>query len=78
MGDEFIPFLLSEELFEMVEEDEAFFVGDGGEGVVGVFALEVDDEFREFVVGAVVVDAVCEGFPADYGREVAMGFAMAG
>ena len=43
VGDEGVPFLLAEKGFKVVEEREAFLVGDAGEGVIGVFAIEVDD-----------------------------------
>ena len=62
----------------MVEEGEAFLVRDAGKGVVRVFALEVGDEFGEFVLFAEVVDGVGEGFPAYDGGEIAGGFSMTG
>ena len=43
MGDEAVPFGAGEEAVEVPEEVEAFFVGDAGEGVVGVLAFEVGD-----------------------------------
>ena len=43
MGDECIKFILANLFFEVVQECEALFVGDCGECVVWIFALEVDD-----------------------------------
>ena len=61
----------------MVEEDEAFLVGNGGEGVVGVFAFEVDYELCEFVVGTELFDIVGKGFPTDDSGKGAVRFAVA-
>ena len=76
MRDESIPLFFSDQFLEVVQECETFLVGDAAEGVVGVFAFEVDDEFGEFVVFAELLNRVGEGFPADYGGEVAMGLAV--
>ncbi len=57
----------------MVEQIEALLVGDAGEGVVWVFAFEVDDQLREFVVVAELLDRVGEGLPADDGAEITPG-----
>jgi hypothetical protein len=70
--------LLAEEPLEGVEGVEPLLVGDGREGVVGVLALEVDDEFCVGVGLAVALDRVLQRFPADDGREVAVGFAVDG
>ena len=76
MRDEFVETGSGQEFFEVVEEGEAFLVGDAGEGVVRVFASEIDHQFREFVVLAELGDGVRQGFPANYGGEVAERFAV--
>ena len=43
MRDEFVELVFADLLFEVVEEGKALFVWDCGEGVVWVFAFEVDD-----------------------------------
>ena len=43
MRDKFVEFLYADLLFEVVEEGKALFVWDGREGIVWVFAFEVDD-----------------------------------
>lgn len=43
MRDEGVPFVFAEQVLEVVEKGEAFFVGDAGEGVVRVLAFEVHD-----------------------------------
>ena len=45
-----IPFLLAEELFEVIEKSEPFLIGNAGKGIVGIFSLKIDDELGEFMV----------------------------
>lgn len=49
MRNKLIPFLLAEHFLQIVKEGEAFLVRNAGEGVVGVFTGQVDDQFREFM-----------------------------
>lgn len=42
----------------MIQESRTFLIGDGGECVIGVFALEVYNESGEFVVFAEVCDRI--------------------
>lgn len=60
----------------MEEEVEALLVGDAGESVIGILALQVSDQFGELVVVAEVVHGVGESLPADNGREVAVCLAV--
>lgn len=76
--DEGIPLLPADEVVERVEKVEALLVGDRGEGVIRVLAGEGDDELREAVGGAEEGDGLLEGFPADDGGEVEVGFAVEG
>lgn len=79
MGDELVKGVAADELLEVVQEVEALLVGDGAEGVVRIdAALEVGDELGVLVVGAVVIDGVLEGLPADDGGEVALGLTVDG
>lgn len=58
MRDEFVKLLFTEELLQVVQESETFLVWNAGEGIVGIFAFEVNDKLREFVILAVLVDRV--------------------
>lgn len=49
MRNEFIPLLLAEQFLQVVKEGEAFLVRNAGECVVGVFTVEVADQFRELM-----------------------------
>ena len=75
MWDEGVPFLLTEELLQVVEEGEALLVWDAGECIVGIFTFQVWDQLGELVVFAKLGNAVTERFPADDGAEVAVFFA---
>lgn len=76
MGNEFVPLVFANQLLEAVEEVEAFLVWDRTEGIVWVFAFEIDDEFRELVIFAVHHDRVFESFPANDCAEVAVRLAV--
>lgn len=79
MRDELVKGLAADQLLEVIQEVEALLVGDRAEGVVRVdAALEVGDELGVLVVGAVVVDGVLEGLPADDGGEVPLRLAVDG
>ena len=43
MRDELVEFVFADEFLNVVEEREAFLVGNATECVVGIFAFEVDD-----------------------------------
>lgn len=60
----------------MVEEYETFFVRYAGKCVIGIFALEIHDQFCKLVSRPKKGDRVRESLPANDGREVTMGFAM--
>lgn len=60
----------------MVKEYETFFVRYAGKCVIGIFALEIHDQFCKLVSRSKKGDRVRESLPANDGREVTMGFAM--
>lgn len=49
MRNELIPLLFAEQFLQVVKKGEAFLVRNAGEGVVGVFTVEVDDQLRELM-----------------------------
>lgn len=58
MGDELVELGFSNQILEVEQEVEALFVWDAGECIIGILALEIDDELGKFVVGAKVIDRV--------------------
>ena len=76
MGYKLVPLLLANKLLKIVEEIEALLVRDAGKGIIGVLALQVDNKLCEFVIFAVVVDAVSKSLPPDNGREIAVSLSM--
>lgn len=76
MGNEFVEFILPDQVLQVEEEVESFFVGNTGECIVGVFALEVDDQFGELVVVAELFDGIGEVLPADNSCEVSVWLAV--
>lgn len=76
MRNEFVKLGLSNKVFQVEEEVEAFLVGNARESVIGILALQVGDQFGELVVVAEVIHGVGEGLPADNGREVAVCLAV--
>ncbi len=64
---EFVPLVLTQELFEMVEEDETLLVGHGGKSVIRIFAFQIYHQFRELSILSVSLHGVLQRFPSDYG-----------
>lgn len=60
----------------MIEEYEPFFVRYAGECVIGIFSLEIHDQFCKLVIRPEKGDGVRESFPTNDGREVTIGIAM--
>jgi len=58
MRDEFVEGWFADEFLEIVEEVESLFVRYTAEGVVGVFALEINDKFGELMVSTKVIDRI--------------------
>lgn len=50
MRNKSIKFALAYEILKVKQEDEAFFIGDAGKGIIRVLSFEVHDEFRELMV----------------------------
>ena len=71
--DEGVENVLSEQFLQVVEEVEPLLVRNAGEGVVGIFALEIHDQLGEFVLLAKLVDRVRQCLPSDNGAEIAPG-----
>lgn len=59
----------------MIEKYETFFVRYAGECIIGIFALEIHDQFCKLVSRPEKGDGVRERLPTNDGREVTMGFA---
>jgi hypothetical protein len=74
--DELVPFVLADQLLQAIKEVETFLIWNGAEGIIWVFAFEVDDQFCEFVIFAIHFDGVFKGFPADDCAEVAVRLAV--
>lgn len=49
MRNEFIPLLFAQNFLQVVKKDEAFLVRNAGKGVLGVFTIEVVDQFCELM-----------------------------
>lgn len=62
----------------MIEEGETLLIRNYGKCIFWVFPFQVSDKFGEFVVLSVLLDSVRQGFPANYGSEVAVRFSMDG
>lgn len=65
MRNEAVKNFLGQEIFEVEQKVEALFVRDLGKGVVGIFALEVDDQPGEFMILAVFFNGISKVIPAD-------------
>jgi len=76
MGDELVELGLPNQILEVEQEVEALFVWDAGECIIGILALEIDDELGKFVVGAKVIDRVRQCLPPDNGRKVSVFFTV--
>ena len=57
MWDEGIPLVLSEKQFKLIKGMETFLIRDGGECVIWVLTLEIENELSVGVVCAIVLDA---------------------
>jgi len=66
----------SDKVLKVEEEIEALLIGDAGECIIGVFALEVSDQLGEFMVVTKVFDRVGESLPSDNGREMTIRLAV--
>jgi hypothetical protein len=64
---ELVKLGLANEVLNVEQEVEALLVGDAGESVIGVLALQVCDELCELVVLAKVLHRVLQSFPSDDG-----------
>ena len=73
-----VPFVFAEELFQMVEEREAFLIRDATKSIIRILALEIGDELGELMFLAKKVDAVAQSLPPDDGGEVPMGLSVDG
>ena len=78
MWDEGIPLVLSEKQFKLIKGMETFLIRDGGECVIWVLTLEIENELSVGVVCAIVLDALLQSFPADDSREMAMRLSVNG
>lgn len=67
---------LRQEGFEIEQKVEALFVRNLGKGVIGIFALEVDDQLGEFVIFPEFFNGISKVVPADDGRKVSVWLAM--
>lgn len=72
MRDEAVEFLLSYKCFQVEKEVKSFLVGDAGESIIGVLALEVRDQFSELVVMPKMLHGVSKCFPTYNGGEVSI------
>ena len=76
MRDELIPFLLANKFFKMVEKYETLLIRHRRECIIGIFTLEINNQFRELVILPKSLDRVLKRLPADNGGEIAMRFAV--
>lgn len=59
MFDEVVKVFLSDQLLEIVQEVEALLVRHCAEGIIGIFAIEVDNELGEVLpLFSIVIDGV--------------------
>ena len=73
-----VEFLLADQPLDVIQEMETLLVRDAREGIIGILALEVEDQFREVVVLSILLDRVAQRLPPDDGREVAPRVAVHG
>jgi hypothetical protein len=64
---ELVKLGLAHEVLNVEQEVEALLVGDAGESIIRVLALQVCDELCELVVVTEVVHRVLQGLPSDDG-----------
>jgi hypothetical protein len=73
---ELVKLGLAHEVLNVEQEVEALLVGDAGESIIGVLALQVGDELCELVVLAKVLHRILQRLPSDDGGEVAVSLAV--
>lgn len=78
MRNELVKLGLAHEVLDVEQEVEALLIGDAGESIIRVLALQVCDELGELVVITKVLHRVLQGLPSNDGREVAVGLAVSG
>lgn len=78
MRNELVKLGLAHEILDVEQEVEALLIGDAGESIIRVLALQVGDELGELVVITKVLHRVLQGLPSNDGREVAVGLAVSG
>lgn len=71
-----VPGCFANELFEVEEKGRSLFIGHAGRCIVGVLAVEVHDEFCEFMILPKSLDRIRESFPSDDGGKGSIGLAM--
>lgn len=76
MRDEFVKLRLSNKVLEVEQEVKALLVGNARERIVGVLALEINNELSELVIVSKVFDGVSQRLPSNNGREVSVGFTV--
>lgn len=64
---EIVKLGLAHEVLDVEKEVEALLVGDAGESIIRVLALQVCDELGELVVLAKVLHRVLQSLPSDDG-----------
>ena len=58
MRDELIPLLLADQILEVEQEVEPLLVGNAGECIIRILALEIHHQLGEFVIVTKVVHGV--------------------
>lgn len=77
MRNELVPLFFPEQLFKMIKKSRSFLVGHAREGIIWIFAFQIDYQFCEFVRFSKLSDGIRKSFPADNCGKIAMGFTMA-
>lgn len=78
MRDELVPLLLADQVLEVEQEVKPFLIGNAGECIVRILALEIHHQLGEFVIVSKVFHGVGQRFPSDDGREMTVRLAMNG
>ncbi len=78
MRNELVKLGLAHEVLDVEQEVEALLIGNAGESIIRVLALQVCDELGELVVITKVLHRVLQGLPSNDGREVAVGLTVSG
>lgn len=77
MWNEFVPFFFAEQLLKIIKKCRSFLIRHAREGIIWIFAFQIDYQFCEFVGFSKHSDGIRKSFPADDGRKITMGFTMA-